>query len=138
MKFMEMNNMFGPFEELHVIEDFNNSNEISFDLLNKECIHKKINKFKKEILYFLKYDFKNEYNTDEELENLKFITTYGNNKHTYLFKLTTSICIFWIHVYDFSIFNENKFNIQFVLYDSVTGENLNTKGMYYTDLVLEY
>jgi hypothetical protein len=130
--------MFEMFEELHIIDDVNKTNEINFDLLNEKCIHKKIEKFKNEILYFIKYDFKNEYDNESELENLKFVTTYGNNKHAYLFKLSTSICIFWIHVYDYSIFNENKFNVQFVLYDSITGKKLNTKGMYYTDLVLDY
>lgn len=130
--------MFEMFEELHIIDDVNKTNEINFDLLNEKCIHKKIEKFKNEILYFIKYDFKHEYENESELEKLKFITTYGNNKHVYLFKLSTSICIFWIHVYDYSIFNENKFNVQFVLEDSITGEKLNRKGMYYTDLVLEY
>jgi hypothetical protein len=122
--------MFAPFEELNVINTFN--------LLNKNSLNKKIEKFKNEILYFIKYDFKNEYNNESELENLEFVTTYGNNKHVYLFKLSTSICIFWIHVYDYSIFNENKFDVQIILEDSVTGKKLNTKGMYYTDLVLNY
>lgn len=125
-----MINMFAPFEELNVINTFN--------LLNKNSLNKKIEKFKNEILYFIKYDFKNEYNNESELENLEFVTTYGNNKHVYLFKLSTSICIFWIHVYDYSIFNENKFDVQIILEDSVTGKKLNTKGMYYTDLVLNY
>lgn len=128
-----------------VERDLVNEMEVTNELLKQSDIlqskdnnniREKVLHFKKEIKYLLEYNFNKEYVSIDELDNLKFNTIYGLNKHVYVFELETMSSYFVIFVYDYSIYNENKIDVQIILEKGKS--RLVNNGIFYKDLVLNY
>lgn len=107
-----------------------------FKRFNESNTNRKINKFKQEIKNLIIQDFKNEFDTKEDLDNIRLVNRYGKNKRIYFFEIITRTSIIHCYVYDHIIFKENKIDIQIVA--EKTSKNVNKFGMYYTNILFDY